>query len=344
MSPARARVLALVLASSTLVAAGALPASAVTAPSAAPAPRATLVAASSPTDTAASGTADRMPTKAWVTDLYRSRIAPSLKVPVTWSGSVSKCSMGRESDASRAATLRTVNSMRLLVQLSPVKLDTTASGKAQKAALLMDANGKLSHSPSKSDFPKCWTPAAKEAAGSSNLALGATGSKAIAAYMAEPGDGNTAAGHRRWILNPTTTHIATGSTTNANALTVFGLGTSANAAKPKWIEWPARGWFPQQVEPNGRWSLSSSNGAVSFDRASVKVQRVTTDGKVTKTHTVKKHPVATGYGPNSVVFDVSGIVRPTGKAVAYYRVTVTGIRGGGESSYSYLVRLYDPTA
>ncbi len=343
MSPARTRVLALVLVSSTLLAAGALPASAAPVRSSASAPRA-LVAAPAATDVAASGTSDRMPTKAWVTNLYRTRIVPALGTRVSWSGSVSSCSMGRESDASRAATLRMVNSMRMLVQLSTVKLDTTASNKAQKAALLMDANGKLSHSPSQSDFPRCWSPAAKEAAGSSNLALGATGSKAIAAYMDEPGDNNTAAGHRRWILNPATTHIATGSTGNANALTVFGLGTSATAARPGWIEWPARGWFPQQIEPDGRWSLSSSNGAVSFDKAAVKVQRVTTDGKVVTTHSVRKHPVATGYGPNTVVFDVSGVAHPTGKAVAYYRVTVTGIRGGGQSSYSYLVRLYDPTA
>jgi len=341
VSPVRARVLALVLTSSTLLAAGALPASGSGLPTAASAPRAT-VAAAAPAAVAASASADRIPTKAWVTNLYRTKIAPALATPVSWSGSVSKCSVGKESAASRAATLRAVNAMRMLVQLDTVTLDSSASGKAQKAALLMHANGKLSHAPSKSTFPRCWTDQAKQAAGQSNLALGAAGAKAVAAYMEEPGDNNTAAGHRRWILNPTTTRIATGSTANANALTVFGLGTSSSVKKPTWIEWPARGWFPRQLEPKGRWSLSSSSTAVSFAKALVKVQRVDAKGKVLSTLKVKKYAPQAGYGPNTLVWDVAGLA--TGKSNAYYKVTVSGLQGAGTSSYSYVVRLYDPMA
>ena len=293
---------------------------------------------------AVAASVDVKPTKAWVTRLYTSRIAEALKVPVTWTGSVGSCSAGRESNASRTATLTTVNAMRALVQLAPVELDADASGAAQKAALLMDANGKLSHSPTPSEFPHCWTRDAKSAAGVSNLALGTSGAKAIAAYMVDPGDGNTAVGHRRWILNPTTTRIATGSTPSANALTVIGLGTSSSVARPTWMEWPARGWFPEQLEPNGRWSLSSSDPNVSFSRATVKVQRLWSSGNVARTLTVKKYAPVVGYGPNTLVFRVKGVADPQGKRSIQYRVTVSGITGGSSRSLSYVVRLYDPTA
>lgn len=297
-----------------------------------------------PSAVVAATAADTKPTKAWVTELYTSSIAPALRTPVEWSGDLGSCSAGRESNASRKATLTAVNAMRALVQLSPVQLDDAANVPAQKAALLMAANGKLSHSPSPSEFPRCWTRAGKSAAGVSNLALGAAGAKAVAAYMQDPGSGNRAVGHRRWILNPTTTRIATGSTPTANALTVIGLGTSASVAAPRWMEWPARGWFPKQLEPNGRWSLSSSDPKVSFAKATVKVQRLWSSGNVARTMKVTRYAPVAGYGPSTLVFHVKGVGDPRGSGSLRYRVTVSGITGGTTRSLSYVVQLYDPTA
>ncbi|CAM5793197.1 CAP domain-containing protein [Cellulomonas persica] len=308
------------------------------------APTSVTLDASAATALVSAAGVDTKPTKEWVTRLYNRSIAEALAVPVEWSGSVGACTAGQESRASRAATLTTVNAMRAMVQLPPVELDTEASSAAQKAALLMDANDKLSHAPSPSEFPKCWTRAAKSAAGVSNLALGASGAKAIAAYMVDPGTGNTAVGHRRWILNPTTTRIATGSTPSANALTVIGLGSSSSVAAPTWIEWPARGWFPEQLEPNGRWSLSSSDPDVSFSKATVKVQRLWSSGRVARTLKVKRYTPVVGYGPNTLVFHVKGVGDPKGTTPLRYRVTVSGITGGSSRTLSYVVRLYDPTA
>lgn len=353
MTVRRTRVLIGLAASCALVAGAVVPAAAGAAPSAVPASPTVLgptvdapsaLSASGATSGALAAGVDAKPTKAWVTRLYTGTIAEALKVPVEWSGSVGQCTPGRESKASREATLTTVNAMRAMVQLPPVELDTQASDAAQKAALLMEANGKLSHAPSPSEFPKCWTQAAKSAAGVSNLALGASGAKAIAAYMVDPGKGNTAVGHRRWILNPSTTRIATGSTPSANALTVIGLGTSSSVAAPKWVEWPARGWFPEQLEPDGRWSLSSSDPKVSFSKATIKVQRLWSSGRVASTLKVKKYKPVTGYGPNTLVFHVKGVGDPKGKKSIQYRVTVSGITGGKQRTLSYVVRLYDPTA
>ena len=52
---------------------------------------------------------------------------------------------------------------------------------------------------------------ATAAAGKSNLFLGRSGAGAIAGYMDDPGSGNTAAGHRRWIIDPRQTTMGSGS-------------------------------------------------------------------------------------------------------------------------------------
>lgn len=281
------------------------------------------------------------PSKAWVRTLWRQTIAPSLAVPVGWTGSRSSCMVGSESAESTAATLRTINAMRKLVQLDPVRFDTAANTRARQAALIMSATGALSHNPSKTST-KCWTSAGQQAAGQSNLALGVGGARTIELYMTDPGQYNTAAGHRRWILNPRTTVMASGSTSDANALTVFGLGTSDAQARPQFLEWPARGWFPAQLEPDGRWSLSASNRFVSFARATVSVRLLDGSGRSVATLPVKVvSRTDVGYGPNSVVFQVGRVALPRGTAVKSYRVLVRGISGGSTSTYAYTVALFN---
>src|SRR5690554_146072 len=222
---------------------------------------------------------------------YNRVLAPALKVPTGWTGSSGKCKLGKESAASRKATRRAVNFVRALNQLDEIKLSTKRNKKALRTALLMHANGKLSHSPSRSTFDRCWSSSGGVAASRSNLYLSSgfrgdlapsTGARAILGYMADTGAGNIAVGHRRWILNPKTRTMATGSTSAANALTVFGLKSSSKAAQPTYLEWPARNWFPRQLEPNGRWSLSTSKRSISLARAKVTVRQVNSKGKVLK--------------------------------------------------------------
>ena len=40
--------------------------------------------------------------------------------------------------------------------------------------------------------------------------------------------------------------------------------TSRNRPNPRWVGWPTAGYFPNAIEPNGRWSLSSGRRGVSF--------------------------------------------------------------------------------
>lgn len=283
---------------------------------------------------------------------YNRVLAPALKVPTGWTGSSGKCRLGKESAASRKATRRAVNFVRALNQLDEVKLNKKLNKKALRTALLMHANGKLSHAPSKATFSKCWSSSEKLAASRSNLYLSrgygtdlapSTGARAIVGYMHDTGAGNIAVGHRRWILNPSTRVMATGSTSAANALTVFGTKTSSRAATPTFLEWPAKNWFPTQLEPNGRWSLSAPSRSVSLARAKVTVRQVNAKGKVLKKLKVTRHAVRNGYGPHTLVFTVKGVKSPKAKKTVRYKVTVKGIKGAKKSTYSYTVKLFDPT-
>ncbi|NLF05507.1 MAG: CAP domain-containing protein [Actinomycetales bacterium] len=293
----------------------------------------------------------RTSSRSSVAKAYNTVLAPALKVKTGWTGSSGKCRLGKESAASRKATRKAVNFVRALNQLDEIKLSSKLNKRALRTALLMQANGSLSHSPSKKSFTKCWTNSAKVGASRSNLYLSwgygdlapSTGARAIVGYMTDSGSGNLAVGHRRWILNPTTRVMATGSTSTANALTVTGTKTSKKAARPTYLEWPAKGWFPTQLEPDGRWSLSASSKKVSFAKAKVKVQRITSKGKVLKKQKVRVHRVQDGYGPNTLVFTVKGVKTPKAKKTVRYKVTVTGIKGAKKSRYSYTVKLFDPT-
>jgi hypothetical protein len=200
----------------------------------------------------------------------------------------------------------------------------------------MSANGALSHSPSSGW--KCWSSAGAAAAGRSNLALAypsLSAGQIIDLYMDEPGSGNIAVGHRRWLLNPFSTVVGIGSTNTANALTVIGP-TSTSRPNPRWIGWPTSGYFPNAMEPNGRWSLSSGRRNISFAKARVRVYH---NGVRIPVH---KYAVENGYAQPTIVWRMpSGFSR-----TAAYRVIVKNIRKKHSSKrlkYAYTVRLFTPT-
>lgn len=270
--------------------------------------------------------------RASVAAAYKKLVAAERITP-RWSGSTSTCRPGSESAASKSATLKAINFFRGMVQLSPVSLAEKWNAQALRSSLLMSARGQITHTPSKSG--RCWSSAARTAAGTSNLYLGVTGARAIRGYMTDPGSGNTAAGHRRWILQPSTAVMGTGSTSNANTLKVIGTKTASRYSSPAWMEWPSAGYFPAPLEPAGRWSLSSSTA----DFRSAKVAVKNSAGKKLKVHPYK---VANGYGPNTLVFKVAGVKKPARGKVAVYTVTVSHIKHAASSSYTYKVRMFAP--
>ena len=268
---------------------------------------------------------------------YWSQYANQQAVPTDWQGgSTSTCQAGASSAASNQATLTAMNYVRSLAGLAPVSLNGSLNASAQAAALIMSANGALSHSPSSGW--RCYSPSGAAAAGRSNLALSYPNIRSgqiIDLYMDDPGGTNTAVGHRRWVLNPFTTQVGTGSTDTANALTVIGP-TSSHRPNPRWVGWPTAGYFPNAIEPDGRWSLSSGRRGVSFAHARV---RVYYGGSRIAVH---QYRTENGYAQPTVVWQMPAGMATTGS----YRVVVTHIKKRGHRHLlrtAYTVNLFTPT-
>ncbi len=266
---------------------------------------------------------------------YRRGYASGLDVPTGWTGSHSGCRPGRVSAASRAATLRALNLVRSMSGLAPVRFSATLDARAQRTALLMSANRALSHDPPPGW--RCRTGVGAANAGRSNLALSyprITSAGAIGLYLREPGSGNAAVGHRRWLLNPFATTMGSGSTDTANAITVIGPA-SARRPNPAWVSWPTAGWFPRPLEPGGRWSLSAGNPRTDFRRATVRVYRNGTAVRATRLR------VRPGYAQPTLVWQVPARQAKSGT----YRVVVRGVRRAGSPrpyGRTYTVRMFTP--
>jgi uncharacterized protein YkwD len=283
--------------------------------------------------------------KASVAAAYNSVLVPALATPTDWTGDVASCSVGSESEASRQATLTAINFVRELAGLKKVRLDPVYSAKAQAAALVYSAENNLSH-----DIPpdwKCYSADARAAGAKSNIAWGSddslAGAKSVIGYMDDAGIGNEVVGHRRWILNPRAITMGTGSTRNTNALWVQGK-TSKKAKGPDVVGWPSAGYFPSQLEPDGRWSASAP-AQFAYDFSKAKVSVTTASGKRLP---VKKYKPVQGYANDTISFRVSGLTVPRAStAVATYTVKVSGVRKAGSKkklTYSYKVKLFDPTS
>ncbi|MBV9831592.1 MAG: CAP domain-containing protein [Marmoricola sp.] len=286
------------------------------------------------------GTTGRWPaavntrSQAAVNAAYWRDYATGLNVPTGYSASDSACQVGSTSAASLTATRSAVNFVRSLGGLAPVAFSTTLNARSQRTALMMSANRRLSHAPSPSW--RCYTGVGAANAGRSNLALAypsITSAGVVGLYMQDAGSENFAAGHRRWLMDPFTTMMGSGSTNTANAITVIGPTSSARP-NPTFVSWPTAGYFPDTLEPSGRWSVSAGSSQVSFAAASVAVYRNGARIPATKLR------VENGYGQPTMVFDVPASQARSGT----YTVAVRNIRAGGRAyGYSYTVRMFTPT-
>jgi len=279
----------------------------------------------------------RTASKKRVNDAYRRAYAPKLTLPISWiGGSLLGCLPGLTASSSNNATKSALNFVRAMAGLAPVRFSAKLNASAQRAALIMAANGALDHHPGKSW--KCWSSTGAITAGRSNLALAypsLRSGQVVDMYMDDRGDNNLAVGHRRWLLNPFSTVMGSGSTSTANALTVIGPSSSSRP-NPRWVSWPTAGYFPNMIEPAGRWSLSSGLTSVSFSSAKVAVY------SAGKRLAVTKLPVHEGYGQPTLAWQMPANIDTT----ATYKVVVSGIRKAGRTASLrrvYKVRLFTPT-
>ncbi|PFG35533.1 uncharacterized protein YkwD [Flavimobilis soli] len=285
----------------------------------------TAAAASSPSIDRTSKTAVA---KAYV------KMAKTLNVSSGWTGKVKGCKIGTNSKKHDKASLATVNWARAQAGLSPARWDASWARQARAHALMTTANSRLTHDVTPKD--KCFSKAAQVGGTTSNIAFGATGPWSVMLYLDDPGAHNVTVGHRRWILDPSTTRVGIGSTSIASSMKVFGdTGSDKVGKNPRFLPWPTSGYFPYEAEPNGRWSLT----AIGADFTKAKV--VVRDPKGKKL-ALKKAPAA-GSLPDTISWDLKKWVNaPKGKKTATYKVTVTGIRwvgATGPKSYTYKVKL-----
>ncbi len=262
-------------------------------------------------------------------------------VAAAWTGSQATCDPGEVAPAFQEAVALRLNYFRAMAGVpAVVQLRDEYSRKAQSAALMMSANNRLSHSPSPDWL--CYTPDGAQAAGSSNLYLGVYGPAAITGYIYDPGDGNYALGHRRWILYPQTQWMGSGdipptsSYRPANALWVFDehMWAPRPETREEFVAWPPPGYVPYQVV-FPRWSLAYAEA--DFSQAAVTMRSGGHGIPVTV------RPVVDGYGENTLVWEpeLSFGNPPAGDTA--YEVAVSQVKiDGGWRSFSYRVIIFDP--
>ncbi len=222
---------------------------------------------------------------------------------LTWSGAHSRCEPGDSSDNLRRATLERVAFYRAMAGVpASVVEDPEHSQLAQAAALMMSAEGALTHHP-EPDYA-CFSADGQLAAANSNLYLGRTGPQAIDGYIEDPGDRNRDVGHRSTILHPPTRtmgvgHVAAADDRHAaNVLWVFDDRVFADDVRTRepdgFVAWPPRGYIPAPIV-YPRWSFALAEA--DFDDARVTME---VDGRVIEPDVVTRQSKV-GEVPSSIV-------------------------------------------
>jgi len=189
----------------------------------------------------------------------------------------------------RATAYRLHTLYRFMAGLDPVPMTDANNLKAQGCALLMTANGMITHTPPSTW--KCYTMEGATTANASSLSSGGAVSS-VDGYMVDPGNPTTL-GHRRWVLSNMLSGVGFGSSGKFSCQ-YQPAGRPKAGAKP-WIPWPPAGQIPIQafgttwasMDQTG-WSLQSDS--VDFKSAQVSI----TAGGMNMPVTVTQ--LGSGYG------------------------------------------------
>jgi uncharacterized protein YkwD len=256
------------------------------------------------------------------------------RVAAGWTGSVNGCVVGEESEASLAATLRTVNTLRTFAGVGPVTFDPALNQRALAAALMMKAAGDLSHTPGP-EWP-CYSEEGAEGAGTANLFLGASGAAAAVGYVDD--SGVPSLGHRRWLIDPSAVQFGSGSTGTTNALVVFG-SSSAPVPSGTTVAWPPAGWVPWAwIFKTWSISLGGDLDQGAFITSGAQVQ-VTLDGDPLPVSNVQT--LEDGYGTGRTLSWDVGVPGSAQSANHELKVTIDGVtRGGAPFPISYATNAF----
>ena len=177
-----------------------------------------------------------------------------------FTGSIRDCKPGTTSQEFRDSIVRRVNWYRSMAGVQPVAENPDRTGDAQAAALIMAAQGNLSHFPP--SHWRCWTTEGYEGASRSNLHIGHYGISGFDGYIRDPGAHNLQVGHRMNILDPWASHVSLGyvpAGPGANALSMSYLRAEDDEPQLReergFVAWPPPGYVPARAVW-GRWSFS----------------------------------------------------------------------------------------
>lgn len=256
---------------------------------------------------------------------------PTWDVGVGWTGDAQRCVAGTIAPAFSQAQLTQLNFYRAMVGLPgnvTYRADYTA--KAQAAALIMQANGTLSHSPPPQW--RCLTAEGISGAQSSNLGnLGSSSCCHMEQWLEDPGANNTRVGHRSWLLNPNMQATGYGSTGSYGALWVFD-SSGSRPAQPEWYSWPPRGYVPYHLVFD-RWSFTMPGSDPSAAEVSVTRNRQPVDVEVvSRTSVLVWEPAGLPSYPRLPRMDSDDT----------FEVVISGITGASASTVRYTVTVFDP--
>ncbi|MGB7393601.1 MAG: CAP domain-containing protein [Pricia sp.] len=250
---------------------------------------------------------------------------------VSWTGNLPSCNPGTVPQATKDKILMRLAYYRQAAGLNNVISENpTKSEKAQKAALMMFANGTLNHYPP-NDWD-CYTDDGYEGA-SNSLLTSTRNAGAIDSYIRDHGADNFPVGHRRWLFWPRLQEIGIGNTSSYNAVWVIGNGGTPPDDAPDFVAWPPEGYLPKQLA-YARWSFSIAEADFSGATVSVKL-------KNGSNVSLEKEEQGAEFGDKTLVWrpeiNTNALTEDT-----TYVVTLTDVGIDGEmKDFEYEVTLFD---
>ena len=248
---------------------------------------------------------------------------------LAWDGDVDACKEGQISALALEKTRARINYFRKLVGIeNKIIFNDEKNIKCQKAVLMMDAANKLDHFPT-SDW-LCSSTEGIEAAGKSNLSYGSHSSGSVPQYIQDSGNGNGAAGHRRWILYPKAYEFGFGSTNWGTAMWVIG-GNKNPETYPDYVAYPSPGYFPKNLVYS-RWSFSKKGANFSSSNITM-----TGENNASIEFTIEE--IENGYGDNTLVWNPQINLYNTELGTdLYFQVSIDSVKVGAEyHTYEYEV-------
>lgn len=189
---------------------------------------------------------------------------------------------GSLSEEAVLAALDEVNFIRYLAGLDPVQADDRLNSLAQHGAVLMAANGSLSHSPRQpSDMEDTFYIKGETAASSSNLIMlnwfeEDILAEAVRQFALDDGDANRyVLGHRRWLLYPQMKYTGFGLAQDEEGrsyASMYVMDDSNDTADYDMILWPSAGAFPAEyMSAQTPWSVSLNPEKYDLDKSALMI-------------------------------------------------------------------------